>query len=108
MNCVFSDTIFGTNGEVLLASEYGSRSDSLSVMNCTFKGGRYGINAYGGVSGTVTGLRVINSNFVDQYYRGIYFEDQSDFTVSGDSVYTNRGNTSYTGIYGYFPARVAG
>ncbi len=100
-NCVFRDTLYGTSGDVLVRTSSSYNNPNTHIENCSFENGRYGIDARGNGGTRETGLIIENSTFTNQYYRGIYFDDQEDFTIMGNTISSNRGYTGFYGIYGY-------
>ncbi|MDZ7849071.1 MAG: right-handed parallel beta-helix repeat-containing protein [Owenweeksia sp.] len=66
--------------------------------NCHFKGGSIGANLDGYYNGSA-GNQLLNSEFSDQYYYGIYLDDQDEYIVKNNEIHVSSSSSTSYGIY---------
>lgn len=98
-SCSIKDTVWTTSyGSILIRSQSGVNNNHLQVINSSLHGGHYGIYTQGTGPGEM-GLIVRNSVFEQQYYYALYLTNQQMPMVTGNSISSGRGYSSFDGIY---------
>ena len=81
----------------------GNNANYLTVKNCNIYGGYYGVTLYGTSTSTFCLYnKILNNNFVDQYYYGIYSYYQKYQTIQKNFIDIGGRTTSAYALYTYY------
>jgi hypothetical protein len=70
-------------------------------MNSSFEKGSYGINIQGAYNSFESGIRIINNDFIDNYYNSISAWKMSGIEIIGNTIHSISTYTAGIGIYCY-------
>lgn len=94
------NTFSNSDNLALIYSELSSDHENW-FMNSSFEKGSYGIDIQGSYSDFAEGIRIVNNEFIDNYYHSISAWKMSGIEITGNTIHSSSTYTTGVGIYCY-------
>ncbi len=95
----FSSALLVASGNAANPNVVGNNANYITVDNCLFKNGYYGVSLLGDVVVNATDFTMINNTFMGQYQSSVNIRQANNVLIENNTLNNSNGSTNGYGIY---------